>query len=64
MNGRKARAARRAVYGDHSPRFREYRRESHGNSIPVKLRSTKDFIIADGLRQAYQAAKRIIREHL
>ena len=48
MRGTKAKALRRAIYGDFSLRHRTYSREGAGRGV----------IMADLRRRAYQAAKR------
>lgn len=50
MSGRRAKALRRQVYGDYSPRFRHYATDGRG-----RMRIPRQ---ADARRRAYQAAKR------
>jgi hypothetical protein len=51
MRGKRAKQIRKLVYGDFSPRFREYRRSKGG-------------IVADDRRRRYQMIKRNMKEWL
>lgn len=52
MRGKKAKALRRKVYGDISPRAREYRSEHQSKAKSGETR------VAIGFRRVYQDAKR------
>lgn len=64
MNGRKARALRKQVYGDHSIRGRKFKQVGRGvlftryfKDQEYKVVHTGQLICADPLRQEYQRAK-------
>jgi len=50
MNGKRAKAIRKKVYGDYSPRFRQYAR------VPGKGN-----LIADPKRRIYQKMKKAVK---
>lgn len=53
MNGKRAKALRRLVYGDYALRDRKYVGVTHGNGPTASLT-----VVAHGRRRAYQALKK------
>lgn len=58
MNGRRARAIRRSIYGtEYSPRERIYHYVDLRRLLSKKAKFVSDTVLADDRRRAYQQAK-------